>query len=88
MEPYPLKKLDFYKVRKDFTSDSGYQDAVTFKVGMLIQYQKSISNIHDMIEIIHFEDCNTKSALVWRTRVENLYDYWHEYLEPIPNPYL
>ena len=88
MEPYPLKKLDFYKVRKDFTSDSGYSDTDTFKSGMFVQYHKSISNIHDMIEIIHFMDCNTKSPLIWNTRIENLYDYWQEYLEPIPNPYL
>ena len=88
MVPYPLRKLDFYKIRNDFASDSGYQDTEIVKVSMLVQYQKSISTIHDMIEIIHFEDCNTKSALVWRTRIENLYGHWQEYLEPIPNPYL
>ena len=88
MEPYPLRSLNFYKAVKDFTSDRGYKDCDQFSKGQQLQYQEAISNIHDMIEIIHFKDVATGAILIWNTRVENLYDHWKEYLQPIPNPYL
>jgi hypothetical protein len=82
-EAYPLKYLHFYKVKKDFTSDYGFKDCVHFKKGQQLQYQKSISNIHDMIEIVHFKDLTTGEIKIWNTRVENLFDNWKEYLEAI-----
>jgi hypothetical protein len=88
MEPYPLKRLQFYKVKKDFTSDSGLENNNQFKMDMVIQYQESVSNIHDMIETIHFKEYDTNAILVWRTRVENLYDHWGEFLSPTNNPFI
>lgn len=88
MEPYPLRSLNFYRVKKDFTSDHGYANATVFKKDMIIQYQKSVSNIHDMMETVHFQNHESNTALIWNTRVENLYDNWKDYLEPSPNPFL
>ena len=83
MEPYPLKQLSIYIVKKDFSSDRGFKEADQFRKDQLIQFQESISNIHDMIEIIRFRDVNTGSVMIWKTRVENLYDHWQEYLVPV-----
>lgn len=88
MQPYPLKSLNFYKVNRDFTSDSEFKDCDIFKEGLIVQYQKSISNSHDMMEAIHFKDYNSNTELIWNTRVENLYDRGHEYLSPVSNPFL
>jgi hypothetical protein len=82
MQPYPLRKLAIYKAKKDFTSDRNFADSDQFRKDQRLQLQEVISNIHDMIEILHFRDLDTNSILIWRTRVENLYDAWHEYLEP------
>ncbi len=82
MQPYPLKQLSIYRVKKDFTSDRGFENLDRFKKDQLIQFQESISNIHDMIEIIHFRDAETNKVMIWKTRVENLYDNWGEYLMP------
>ncbi len=83
MEPYPLKKLSIYKVKKDFTSDRGFVNAYQFQKRQVLQFQEAISNLHDMIEIIQFRDFNTSEVLIWQTRVENLYDSWRDYLEPL-----
>jgi hypothetical protein len=83
MSAYPLKSLQFYKVLKDFTSDPGFSNNPVFKKDSLIQYQKSESNLHDMIERIHFKDYQTNSMLIWNTRIENLHDHWQEYLQPV-----
>lgn len=85
MNSFPLVSLRFYLVKKDFTSDHGYDGSV-FKKGMTIQYQGATSNIHDMIEIISFKDYSTDTILVWNTRIENVYDNWTEYLSPVNNP--
>ena len=87
MEIYPLKQLNFYKVKKDFTSDRGYEDSDVFKIDTIIQYKKSISNVHDMTETCHFQEYKANAFLIWTTRVENLYDRWQDYLEPVPNPF-
>ncbi len=88
MEIYPLKQLNFYRVKKDFTSDLGYLGSDVFKKDLIIQYQKSVSNTHDMLEMCHFQVYKTNVVLIWKTRVENLYDHWQEYLEPVPNPFI
>ena len=86
MQPYPLRSLAFYKVKKDFTSDRGFKDCDQFQLGQILQYQKSISNIHDMIEIVHFIEMDSKKVMIWNTYIDNLYDHWEEYLEPVSNP--
>jgi hypothetical protein len=87
MEPYPLKHLNFYLVKKDFESGL-VGNKQTFKKDTLIQYQSSISDIHGMDEVIQFKDHNTSAILVWRIRVEELYEHWNEYLSPIANPFI
>jgi hypothetical protein len=83
MGAYPLQSLQFYKVLKDFTSDSGFSNSAVFKKDSLVQYQKSESNLHDMIEMIEFKDYQANKTLTWNTRIENLTDHWQEYLQPV-----
>lgn len=83
MGSYPLRSLQFYKVLKDFSSDEGLKGGDAFKKDSQIQYQNSVSNLHDMIETIYFKDYQSNTTLVWNTRVENLHDHWQEYLQPV-----
>ena len=80
MPPYPLKYLAIYLVKKNFTSDQEYPNSDPFYNGQRIQYQKNISDIYGMTEIITFKDMETGNVLTCRTWVDNLYDNWEEYL--------
>ena len=80
--PFPLKYLGFYAAKKDFNSAPGYGGAAHFKKGKLLQYQKTTNNIHGMMEIISFNDWNTKEPLIWHVDTNELYDRWQDYLEP------
>jgi hypothetical protein len=80
---FPLKYLAFYRVRKDFDSAPGFDGAASFKQGQLLQYQKTNSNIYDMMEIVSFVDWNTKAPLIWHVYTETLHDDWGEYLEEV-----
>lgn len=80
MTPYPLKHLATYLIKKDFTSDYLTGSGDPFKQGQMIQYIGNTSDINGMMEIIQFKDVTTGKMLFWRTRVENLYDNWSEYL--------
>jgi hypothetical protein len=85
MEKFPLRQLQYYTVLKDFASDRGLEGSV-FQKGRVIQYQKTISNLHGMIETVHFRDAHTGERLIWRTRVENLFEHWQQYMAPAGNP--
>ena len=82
---FPLKPLCFYKVKIDFKTDKNWQGD-NFLKGQCLQYLKTDSNIHDMMEVVHFKEIKSKQNLSWTTRVENLYGNRNQYLEEIPNP--
>jgi hypothetical protein len=82
MAAFPLKFLGFYKAKRDFKSEPGFEGASRFQTGQLLQYQKTDSNIHGMMEVVHLTDWNTKDQLIWHVSTDELYDNWQEYLEP------
>jgi hypothetical protein len=86
MTDYPLKSLQFYRLRKDFDAGPAYGAHGEFTQGRVLQLQEAIHNIHDMVEILHFEDHRTNERLTWVVHVAELHERWQDYLESVPNP--
>ena len=83
---FPLKHLGFYEVKKDFLSIQGSLDSYHFIKGQLLQYQKTISDIHGMMEIIHFLDWKGKAEIKWHVHTDELHENWGDYLQPVSRP--
>ena len=83
MNNFPLKSLSFYRVRKDFISPASKH---AFTKDTILQFESSVTNIHDCIEICQFVVWETGEKKVWhftdmddRERMKG----WEEYFEPV-----
>lgn len=65
MNKFPLKALSFYRVKKDFTSERSKD---SFKKDVVLQFQSSVTNVHEDMEILEFIEWSTREKKVWHFR--------------------
>lgn len=82
-QSFPLRSLHYYKVVKDFRSHNTGKYPDQFLSGMVVQYQRTISNTYDMLEILHFTDMQTQKQMIWEVRIEVLDDDLKSYLQEV-----
>ena len=83
MNQFPLKSLSFYRVRKDFISPVS-MDA--FTKDTILQFESSVTNIHDCIEICQFVVWGTGEKKVWHfTDMDDgeKMKGWEEFMEQV-----
>jgi hypothetical protein len=83
MNKFPLKALAFYRVKKDFTSERSND---SFKKETVLQFQSSITNVYEEIEMLEFIEWETRTKKVWHVRNSDSSEPlkgWNHFIEEI-----
>lgn len=81
MNKFPLKALAFYRVKKDFVSERSKD---SFLKDSILQFQSSVTNVYEGIEILEFVEWKTREKKVWHFQdadESELLKNWNDYIE-------